>query len=112
MTTTTVPPQLAHRAVTLTDGATVATDASLGGFFILSLTGSHTLGAPTNLTVGVPYVWRIDNTGAFTLAYNAIFDWGDKGAPTITSGAGKRSYLGGFYNGTTLDMVAYDLGHG
>lgn len=88
--------------VSLTDAATIATDASTGINFKVTLGGNRTMGAPTNLIDGRSYAWAI-NTGAgsFTLAWNAIFDWGDAGAPTITTTASKVDFAYGQYSSTT-----------
>ncbi len=50
--------------VTLTDAATVATDASLGNRFLLSTASARTIGVPTNPTDGKLVIWEIKNTDA------------------------------------------------
>ena len=44
---------------TLTDGATIATDASAGKHFRVSIAGDRTLGAPTNASDGMRRVWEV-----------------------------------------------------
>lgn len=98
--------------VALTDAATIATDASLSNNFTVTLTGNHTLGAPTNPTDGMVCNWSI-NTGAgsFTLAYNAVFDFGGAGTPTITTAASKVALLSGYYdNGSSKWLVSFRNG--
>lgn len=62
--------------VTLTDGATVTPDFSLGNYFKISIGGNRTLANPTNLVQGSGQSFQIkitqDATGSRTLAY----DWG------------------------------------
>jgi hypothetical protein len=63
-------------AVALTDAATIAVDASLGGdpaVFDVTLAGNRTLGAPTNPVDGRRIIVRVlqDGTGSRTLAYTA-----------------------------------------
>lgn len=61
--------------VTLTDAATITTDASLGNNFRVTLGGSRTLAAPTNLTDGQRLTWEIiqDSTGGRFLTFASIF---------------------------------------
>lgn len=88
------------KVATLTDGTTIALNAALGNDFRVTLTGNHTLGAPTNPTDGQRIVVFAtqDATGTRTLAYNAAFDWGTPGAPTLTTGPGKIDQLRFCYN--------------
>lgn len=46
----------------LTDAATIATDASLGMRFTVSIGTGRTLGAPTNAKDGDLRVWQVTNT--------------------------------------------------
>lgn len=66
---------LAGAYVTLTDGATVATDASLGEFFVLSgFRASRTMSNPTNPTTGQSLTYRIDNSGgALATSWGSAF---------------------------------------
>jgi hypothetical protein len=90
--------------VTLTDAATIATDASLGNLFRVTLGGNRTLGNPTNPTDGQRVVWEIiqDATGSRTLAYGNKFTFGtDITSAVVSTTASKRDFLGAIYNGTT-----------
>lgn len=73
--------------VALTDGTTIAVDASQGALFTVTLGGNRTLSNPTNLTSGQTYRVRVsqDGTGARTLAFgtNYLFS----GASTLTTTA-------------------------
>jgi hypothetical protein len=101
--------------VALTDAATIATDASLGKTFTVTLGGNRTLGAPTNPTNGQKIIYRIkqDATGSRTLAYNAIFRFSaDIPSPTLTTTVAKTDYLGFIYNATDTkwDILAINKG--
>lgn len=90
---------------TLTDAATIATNASLGETPEVTLGGNRTMGAPTNLWKGkrLRYVVIQDGTGGRTLAWNAVFKqaWSDTG-----NTAGKRSTIDFYcYDGTNLVQV-------
>lgn len=83
--------------VTLTDGATITIDMSLGNNFQVTLAGNRTLGAPTNVVAGQSGVIRViqDGTGSRTLAYNSIFKFPGGSAPTLTTAA------------NSVDLLAY-----
>jgi len=86
-----------QRVVTLTDAATIATDASLGNIFTVTLGGNRTLGTPTNPTDGQKAIWIVsqDATGTRTLAYSNVFSFGtDVTSPTLSTAAGKNDYIG------------------
>jgi len=91
----TLPPSV------LTDAATIATDASLGNHFRVTLGGNRTLGNPTNPTDGQKIMWEIiqDATGSRLLALDTAFALGaDISSITLTTTAGKRDFLGAVYN--------------
>jgi len=88
---------------TLTDAATIATDASLGTHFRVTLGGNRTLGEPTNPTDGQKCTWEViqDGTGSRTLSFNAVFAFGtDVPSPTLTTTANKRDFITAVYNST------------
>jgi hypothetical protein len=90
----------------LTDGATIATDASLGNNFALALTDTgHTLADPTHMVDGGVYNWRITNGGAYTLSFGAKFKWDGGTAPTITSGSGKIDLVSCIYCADTDTLL-------
>lgn len=89
--------------VTLTDAATIATDASLSNHFRVTLTATgRTLGNPTNLTNGQKLIYEViqDATGSRTITtYGSKFAFGtDVTQPTLTTTANKRDFLGFIYN--------------
>lgn len=63
--------------VTLTDEATIATDASIAFDFRVTLAGNRTLGNPTNGRDGQKIKWAItqDTIGSRTLAFGSDFSF-------------------------------------
>lgn len=101
--------------VALTDDVTIATYASLGNIFTVTLGGNRTLGAPSNPTNGqvIKYRIRQDGTGTRTLAYNAIFRFSDDvPSPTLSTAAGDTDYLAFIYTSadTKWDCLAVNKG--
>jgi len=94
--------------VTLSDAATIATNAALGNHFRVTLGGNRTLGAPTNPTDGQQCVWEFkqDGTGSrtITLATGAGgFAYGSQltsSAIVLTTTAGAIDFLTAMYNST------------
>lgn len=90
--------------VTLTDAATVATDASLGNHFKVTITGTpRTLGNPTNGKDGQRCVWEIiqDGTGSRTITMDTKFAFGtDITGITLSTTASKRDFLTAIYDST------------
>lgn len=74
---------------TLTDGATITPDFSVGNNFSVTLAGNRTLANPTNLVAGQSGVIFIsqDATGSRTLAYGSYWDFPNATAPTLTTTA-------------------------
>ncbi len=93
--------------VALTSGATVATDASLGNAFSLTLATNATLSTPTNLAAGASYAWTItqDGTGTRTLAFGSAFKWPGGAAGVLSTAAGAVDVLTAVSNGTALYAV-------
>lgn len=87
--------------ITLTDAATIATNALLGKRFRVTLGGNRTLGNPTNGTDGQMCVWEIiqDATGSRTLSLGTKFAFGtDIPSITLSTTASKRDFLTAIYN--------------
>ena len=102
--------------VTLTDAATIATDASLGNHFRVTLGGSRTLGNPTNPTDGQKVIWELiqDATGSRTITLGSAFALGtDISSVTLTTTASKRDFLGAVYNSTASKwyVIAFTKGY-
>lgn len=89
---------------TLTDGATISWDASLGQVAKVTLAGNRTLAAPTNLVANCFYTIEVvqDATGSRTLSWNSVFKWSNSTAPTVTTTANGRDYFTFRSDGTNL----------
>lgn len=99
-----VAPAAKFVPVALTDATTVATNAALGDHFRVTLGGNRTLGNPTNAVDGQRILWEIiqDGTGSRTITLDTKFALGtDLTAVTLSTAAGKRDFLGAFYNSGT-----------
>lgn len=112
---TTVSGSLVSTPVDLTDAATIATDASLGNHFRVTLGGSRTLGAPTNPTDGQRCIWEFiqDSGGNRVLTLASAFRLGtDITAVTLTTTGSKRDYMGAIYCAAAAkwDVVAFVKG--
>lgn len=91
----------AQGVITLTDGATVNTDASLGNHFRLATTQNFTLANPTNSVDGQRIVWEItqDGTGSRVMTLGGNFKFGsDITAATLSTAANKKDFMTAIYN--------------
>ena len=97
--------------VALSDGANIATDASLGNIFTVTLGGNRTLDNPTNLVAGRTYVWVVtqDGTGSRTLAYGSNFDFPGGTAPTLSTGAADVDLIIGIAISTSRILCVANL---
>lgn len=108
---------LAPTVVTLTDGASVSLDASLGNHFKLTAAGDRTINAPTNETSGQRIIIEhvasgADRTLTLTTGSAGAFRFGtDITALTLTA-SGTTDYIGCVYNSADdrWDVVAYVKG--
>jgi hypothetical protein len=108
--------RLLESVVTLTDASTIATDASLGNIFTVTLGGNRTLGNPTNPVNGQKAVWRIrqDGTGSRTISFGSDFRFSiDVPMPALSTSANLTDYIGAIYNSTDSkwDVVAVSKGY-
>ena len=87
----------------LTDGATVSWDTSLGQIATITLGGSRTMAAPTNLRVGT-YILHViqDGTGSRTLSWNLMYRFPGNVAPTLTTTANAHDVMTFVSDGTYL----------
>jgi hypothetical protein len=99
-----VPVPFVLTPVNLVDAATIATDASLGNAFRVTLGGTRILGAPTNPSDGQMVIWEIKQDVAgnrgLTLASGAggfLFGSGLTSITLSTTG-GKTDIMGCRYN--------------
>jgi len=89
--------------VALTDGANIATNASLSSHFRVTLGGNRTLDNPTGGTDGQRVLWEItqDGTGGRTLALGNKFRFGtDILNATLSTTPNAKDFLGAIYNST------------
>jgi len=88
---------------TLSDGATISWDTSLGQIATVTLAGNRTVAAPTNLKIGT-YLLHVyqDATGGRTLTWNSVFKWTAAVAPPLTSAANAHDVFTFVSDGTNL----------
>lgn len=98
--------------ITLTDGATVNWDTSLGQVAKVTLGGNRTIAAPTSLVTGGMYSLNIiqDGTGSRTATWNSVFAFTGGVAPTLSSAASAVDEIAWRYDGTKLREVGRSLG--
>ena len=94
--------KLNYAESTLTDQATVTWDASTQDVCKLTLGGNRTMAAPTNNTTGqfISILVIQDGTGSRTLTWNAVFEFAEDTAPTLTTTAAKGDVFVFRYNGS------------
>jgi hypothetical protein len=101
--------------VDLVDAATIATDASTGRHFRVTLAGNRTLGNPTNPTDGQRAIWEItqDGTGGRTIALGSAFALGaDISSVTLSTAASKTDFIGAVYRSSTSKWHVIALARG
>ncbi|HJP81467.1 MAG TPA: hypothetical protein VJ841_03690 [Candidatus Saccharimonadales bacterium] len=91
--------------VALTDGASIATDASAGKHFRVTVAGDRTLAAPTNATDGMHRIWEItasaaDRSLTLSTGSSGSFEFTTNITSPITITNGKTLFLGAIYNST------------
>lgn len=90
--------------VTLTDAATISTNASLGTHFRVTLGGNRTLANPTGASDGQRLTWEVvqDGTGSRVLSFGNKFAFGtDVTIPTLSLTANLRDFITAVYNSST-----------
>jgi|TARA_Y100001937_G_scaffold18503_1_gene25507 hypothetical protein len=94
--------KLAFAESTLTDGSTIDWNAATQDVCKVTLAGNRTLNAPTNPTTGqfISLLVIQDGTGSRTLTFNAIYEFKDDTAPTLTTTASKGDVFVFRYNGS------------
>jgi len=90
---------LSEKEFTLTDAATIVSDASIANSFVVTVTAARAFGAPANPRKGQRIAYRIvqNATGGFAITWNAVFKhaWADTG-----NTANKFSSISFRYDGT------------
>lgn len=111
----TVAGRISEDVVVLTDASTIATDATLGNRFRVTLTANRTLGNPTGATDGQMLLFEIieDGTGGHTIALGSKFNDPNSYFADMATAIGKRSKLGVQYNSTAdkFDVMAFVTGY-
>jgi|TARA_R100000231_G_scaffold76120_1_gene59282 hypothetical protein len=94
--------KLAFAESTLTDGSSIDWNAATQDVCKVTLAGNRTLNAPTNPTTGqfISLLVIQDGTGSRTLTFNAIYEFKDDTAPTLTTTASKGDVFVFRYNGS------------
>ena len=97
----------AGNIVTLTDGATITPDFSLGNNFQVTLAGTRTIANPTGVTTGQSGVIFIqeDGTGGYTVGWGTSWDFASATAPTLITTASALNALPYFARSTTSIVV-------
>jgi len=111
--TTTIPTKLyvqgnaASNIVTLTDGATITPDFTLGNNFQVTIAASRTIANPTGVTTGQSGVIFIqeDGTGGYTVGWGTSWDFASSTAPTLITTANALNALPYFARSTTSIVV-------
>jgi len=96
---------------TLTDGATISWNMNTQSVAKVTLGGNRTMAAPTNGSTGqfASIIVIQDGTGTRTLTWNAVFEFKDDAAPTLTSTGGKGDLFVFQYNGSKWLEVGRNL---
>lgn len=103
------------QSVALSDGTNIATNASAGNIFTVTLGGDRTLSNPTNLTDGMLLEWLIkqDGTGSRLLSYGSKFVWLATGtAPTLLTAPGSVDRILAVYIAADDKLYAFRAGSG
>ena len=87
---------------TLTDGATISWDVSTESVAKVTLAGNRTISSPSNSSTGqfASLLVIQDGTGSRTLTWNAVYEFKDDTAPTLTTTASKGDLFVFRYNGS------------
>ena len=88
---------------TLTDGATINWDTSLGRVATVTLGGARAMAAATNQKVGT-YILRVvqDGTGGRTLTWNGNYKWTAQTAPVLSTAIGAVDIITFFSDGSKM----------
>lgn len=88
--------------ITLTDGATINVDGTLGNVFKVTITANRTLAAPTGLQPGKYVIIITQSGGPFTMTFNAAYKFRTGAANTLSTTANATDVLTGIYDGSNL----------
>ncbi len=87
---------------TLTDASTISWNAQTQSVCKVTLAGNRTIGAPSNPINGqfISILVAQDGTGSRTLTWNAVYEFKDDTAPTLTTTASKGDLFVFRYSGS------------
>jgi len=96
---------------TLTDGSTVSWNALTQPVAKVTIGGNRTMGAPSGGVTGqfIALLVIQDGTGSRTLTWNAVYEFKDDTAPTLTTTASKGDNFTFRYNGSKWLEVGRNL---
>lgn len=88
----------------LTDGATISWDLSLGAFASVTLGGNRALENPTNQIAGASYILKVtqDGTGGRTLSFGSTYKFPGGTDPTLSTGTGDVDIIAFISDGTNM----------
>ena len=94
--------KIGYAEATLTDEATITWDASTSDVAKVTIADNRTLAAATNGTTGqfVSLLIIQDGSGSRTISWNAVYEFKDDTAPTLTTTAAKGDVFTFRYNGS------------
>ena len=94
--------KLNYAESTLTDGSSIDWNAETQDVAKVTLAGNRTLNAPSSGTTGqfISLLIIQDGTGSRTLTWNAVYEFKDDTAPTLTTTASKGDVFIFRYNGS------------
>lgn len=84
----------------LTDASTITVNAALGNVFTVTIASSRTMGAPSNPVNGqhITFLITQGGSGSNTITWNAAYDFGTAGTPTLTTTLGDTDIIGFIYS--------------
>jgi hypothetical protein len=88
---------------TLSDGSTINWNVALGRVATVTIAGSRTMAAPTNLKVGT-YILKVvqGGSGSYNITWNGLFKWTAQTAPTLSTSVGAVDVFSFFSDGSKL----------
>jgi len=103
-TTRVVTPATLYTTQTLTDGASIAWDLSLGAMATVTLTDNRALANPTNLVNGASYILIVkqDGVGGRTLSYGDKYKFPDGIDPVLSTGINAVDMIAFLSDGTNM----------
>ena len=94
--------KIGYAEATLSDGATISWDVAASPIAKVTIADNRTLAAASNGTTGqfVSLLIIQDGTGSRTITWNAVYEFKDDTAPTLTTTAAKGDIFTFRYNGS------------